>query len=242
MSQHGNLEERYILLVGASVGLRASDFIEFTYGQFRSLNLDSEAPIPIGEIGTQKEHIKAYPFLTSDAVAIIKLILEKNREAKDSDRILTFKDEQPLTLALHRMFSNASIVSGNKIVRFHNLRKYLIDRLSAVASESQWKQIVGKAIHESAYVSTEQLREVYSKAMPLLVINGNSRNSKLEETVETLTQQIDKLTSENMMYKGVLLELVKSKTEETRVPVSTTEHYSPIVSKKWIEIQKKLES
>ena len=37
MALAGNLKERYVLLVGKSVGLRASDFLSLTYGVFRSL-------------------------------------------------------------------------------------------------------------------------------------------------------------------------------------------------------------
>ena len=39
MALVGNLKERYVLLVGKSIGLRASDFLSSTYGTFRSLNL-----------------------------------------------------------------------------------------------------------------------------------------------------------------------------------------------------------
>ena len=74
------------------------------------------------------------------------------------------------------MFNNAHLINGNRIVRFHNLRKYLIDRLSAVCSESQWKQVAGKKISEGAYISTEQLREIYTRAMPSIIINGNNKN------------------------------------------------------------------
>jgi hypothetical protein len=195
MSQQGDLEERYILLVGASVGLRASDFLTFTYGQFRSLNFDAEAPIPLGEIATIKEKVRAYPFLSSDAVQVIKLILERNTDKKNTDKVLNFADEQPLGLALKRMFDAAHLVSGNKIVRFHNLRKYLIDRLSAVASESQWKQIVGKKIAEGAYVSQDQLKDVYARAMPSINVNGNSKASvkidELEKMIEQLRAEIE---------------------------------------------------
>ena len=107
-------------------------------------------------------------------------MLEKYPDAKDSDRVLEFADEQCLTLSLKRMFNNAHLVSGGRVVRFHNLRKYLIDRLSAVCSESQWKQIVGKKISEGAYISTDQLREaraliienvIHEKAFQRLVLN-----------------------------------------------------------------------
>jgi hypothetical protein len=61
MALAGNLKERYVLLVGKSVGLRASDFVALTYGTFRSLKLDAEPPVAIGEIGTKKGICKGLP-------------------------------------------------------------------------------------------------------------------------------------------------------------------------------------
>lgn len=193
MNEQASLAERYILVVGKSIGLRAGDFLSITYGQLRTLHLDAEAPLSLGEIHTKKEKVKAYPFIDSDCLPIIKSMLERHPEAKDSDRILDYKDEQPLTLCLKRLFDQAHLVHGEKIVRFHNLRKYLIDRLSAVASESQWKQIVGKKISEGAYVSTDQLREVYSKAMPSIIINGHSKNNVVLEAVQKELTEMKRL-------------------------------------------------
>jgi site-specific recombinase XerD len=81
MALVGNLKERYVLLVGKSVGLRASDFLSLTFGQLRSLKLDGEAPLALGEIATKKERIKAYPFLDSDAIPIVKAWLESHKLA-----------------------------------------------------------------------------------------------------------------------------------------------------------------
>jgi hypothetical protein len=83
-----------------------------------------------------------------------------------------------------------------KRIRFHCLRKFLIDRLSAYASESQWKQIVGKAIDEGAYVSQDQLRAVFGRAMKDLVINGNGiKIKKLTELENALLDSQKRLTS-----------------------------------------------
>jgi hypothetical protein len=215
MALCGNLKERYILIVGKSVGLRASDFLKFTYGQFRSLKLETDAPIAIGEIGTLKESVKAYPFLDSDVIPIVKQMLESNKDKKDSDKIL-IDTEDNLSVILQNLAKKAGFevengaVHGRRI-RFHCLRKFLIDHLSAFASESQWKQIVGKTISEAAYVSTDQLRNVYSRAMPSILINGNGaktrklieleqaliesqrRQTALETTNETLRNRMEKL-------------------------------------------------
>ena len=162
MCEQANFIDRYVVLVGKSIGLRAGDFLSLTYGQFRSVNLDSEAPVSIGRIETQKEHVPAFPFLDSDTIEVVKAILKKNPDAKDEDRVLPW-EELSLTHCLQRLFKNAHLVSGGKRVRFQNLRKYLIDRLSAIASESQWKQFVGKKISEDAYISQKQLQEIYRR-------------------------------------------------------------------------------
>ncbi len=54
----GSLKERYVLLMGKSMGLRAGDFVKLTFGQFRCLKLDGEPPIAFGEVGTGKEKLE----------------------------------------------------------------------------------------------------------------------------------------------------------------------------------------
>jgi len=201
MALAGNLKERYVLLLGKSIGLRASDFAGLTLGQFRGLKLDSEPPVPLGEIVTQKESVKAYPFLDSDAVPIVKSWLETHKEAKDGDKMLE-DTEDNLTVVLQNLAKKAGfevdkkgMIHGRRI-RFHCLRKFLIDHLSATASESQWKQIVGKQIAESAYVSQDHLRGIYARAMPSLLINGNGMKArKLIELENALLESQRKMTA-----------------------------------------------
>ncbi len=201
MALCGNLKERYVLLVGKSLGLRASDFVSLTYGTFRSLTLENEAPLSLGQINTKKESVKAFPFLDSDAVPIVKAWLDSHKEAKDSDRILD-DTEDNLSVVLQTLAKKAGMeidehgtVHGKRI-RFHCLRKFLIDRLSAYCGESSWKQIVGKAIGEGAYLSTDQLRGVFGRAMKDLLINGNgARTRKLMELEDALVDSQIKITN-----------------------------------------------
>ena len=199
MALAGNLKERYVLLVGKSIGLRASDFLCLTYGTFRSLKLENEAPIALGEINTKKESVKAFPFLDSDAVPIINAWLESHKDAKDSDRILN-DTEDNLSVVLQTLAkkSGLEVINGathGKRIRFHCLRKFLIDRLSAYAGESQWKQIVGKSIAEGAYVSTDQLRGIFARCMKDLLINGNGKTKKLIEIESSLIDSQRKITN-----------------------------------------------
>jgi len=213
----GNLREKYIVLLGKSFGLRAGDFITFTYGTFRSLNLDQEPPIFIGEFQTQKEGVTAFPFIDSDALPIIKAVLDGNKNKPNNERILTFQNEE-LSSILQALAITADISLGNKHLRFHCFRKYLSDRLSANMSESKWKQIVGKAISEGAYISNFELRDGYLKTMKLTTLNtsGNGEVSKLSDQITELTNENSKNSKiinalvQDLAKKDVELEKVKS--------------------------------
>jgi hypothetical protein len=211
MCEVANLEESYIVKVGKSLGIRASDMISLSYSTFRGIHLDGEAPIALGEIVTQKEKVKAFPFLDSDAVKVVKLMLEANPTAKDSERVLKLS-EQSLSIALQRLVRKAHIETGSKIVRFHNLRRYLFDKLSCVMSDEKAKQIIGKSVPESAYLSTESLRECYLRAMPSIVLNGNG---KALVKVEQLEQALAQSESERLATQTRLEQALKRIDEVT---------------------------
>lgn len=220
MSVAANIRDRYILVVGKSLGLRAIDFIGLEVGDFTSLNLDAEAPISMGERHTIKEDVPAFPFLDSDAIPIVKAYLRTIDTSNPNARMLQIKKDE-LTTILQRLAQKANINVGNKHLRFHCLRKFLTDRLSAVMSESKWKQIVGKTVSEDAYVSEEQLRESYARAMPETTFsNHNHRAAEIQQ----LTEDVEKL-------KGLIGHFA-----ETMMP-----HFSEDEGfKNWLESIKKL--
>ena len=201
----GNLREKYIVLLGKSFGLRAGDFVTLTYGYFRSINLNSEAPVFIGEFQTQKEGVTAYPFIDSDALPILKAVLDSNKNKADSERIITVKDDE-LSSIIQNLAKKANISLGDKHLRFHCFRKWLIDRLSSMMSESKWKQIVGKAISEGAYVSSFELKESYFKVMKLTTVltNGNGKVSK----------QVEEMQSEFQLTKIQLAEVIAKQQKD----------------------------
>ena len=209
-----DLKEQYIVIAGKSFGLRAGDFVQLTYGDFRAIDLDSELPIYLGEIATEKEGIASNPFIDADTQPIIKALLEANNH-KDTDRILTVNSSE-LSVILQRVSERANIQHGSKRIRFHCLRKFLIDRLSSYMSESQWKQVIGKKISESAYVSTDMLTNNFKRAMKdLTCMNNNTKNHEtiakqqieiedLKNRISALTQQLTKSTkSMNAIAKDV---------------------------------------
>jgi hypothetical protein len=191
-----NLTEKYVLTVGKSFGLRAGDFMKLTKGDLEAY-IDREAPISIGAYSTQKEGVKAYPFVDADAQPIIKLMLDKmTREGriKPSERMLTYSNKLQLSRVLKRLVEKAGLNVGNKNIKFHCLRKFLIDHLSSYMSESKWKQLVGKSISEGAYVSPESLRSDYARvtsetcfSTPTQLIELQKRQEAIEEIVSGLT-------------------------------------------------------
>jgi hypothetical protein len=239
MALAGNLKERYVLLVGKSVGLRASDFLKLTYGQLRSVKFEDEAPVALGELATQKERIKAYPFLDSDAIPIVKAILEANKDKAGNQRVLTDTGDN-LSVILQTLAKKAGMEIENgavhgKRIRFHCLRKFLIDRLSAYASELQWKQIVGKAIGEGAYVSQEQLKGIFSRSMRDLLINGNGMKAKklieLETALLESQRKITALETTNEVLRKRLDDIENGQNTTKEMIGNLTERISYIEKK-----------
>jgi integrase len=193
-----NLRDKYIVLLGKSLGLRASDFITLTYGDFRAIDLNEEPPIFIREIITKKEKVKANLFIDADAQPIIKQVIDSNKDKSANERIITVHEDE-LSTIIQRLAEKANIDIGDTHLRFHCFRKYLIDRLKGHMSESAWKQIVGKAISEGAYVSTFELKECYTEVMKLTTIykdKGNAEVSKVSDQVTELSKILSEKSQE----------------------------------------------
>ena len=233
MARFGNDKEKYIVLVGASFGLRAEDFSSLTYGKYRTAleraeKEKTECPIPLDPISTQKEKgVKAFPFLNTDALPIVQHFLEIGKDKPDNARVWTERPSQ-LTVVLQQLAKRNGIDPHGSRIRFHNLRKYLIDRLSSVMSESKWKQIVGKKISEGAYVSPSELRENYLRAMPSIVVsNGNGTETKrlvLEQgqEIEKLRADMEELRNVNKTLRMMFNDAFKARMfEESKKPKET---------------------
>jgi hypothetical protein len=219
-----NLVEKYVLTVGKSFGLRAGDFMKLTKGDLEAY-IDREPPISIGAYSTQKEGVKAYPFIDVDAQPIIKLMLDKmTREGrtKPCERMLTYTHKMQLSRVLKRLVQKAGLNVGNKNVKFHCLRKFLIDHLSSYMSESKWKQLVGKSISEAAYVSPEGLRQDYARATPETCFTAPNLDDmrKRQEVSEAITSKLlakEPLSDEDIgNIKRFNIKLAQRKTLATR--------------------------
>ncbi|MCJ7425087.1 site-specific integrase [Candidatus Bathyarchaeota archaeon] len=187
-----DLQERYVITAGKSFGLRAGDFLALTRGDLEPY-ISNEPPASIGRIKTEKEKVAAYPFIDSDAQPIIKLMLEKlTREGKmnPNDRILDFSQAIQLTRILKRLVAKAGLEVGNKEVRFHCLRKFLSDHLASYMAESKWKQVVGKKISEGAYISPDELRKDYTRAMEETTFGRQVDLEKRAQISEEITSKL----------------------------------------------------
>lgn len=210
MSQFcGNLKEKFVLVVGKSLGFRSCDFVTLNYGQLRGVESELDhAPVFLGEIRAQKEDTKYFAFLDVDACEVIRQILNANRDKSDNESVLMtyskkFREyrtmhKAELSVILQSIAKRANIQNGNKRIHFHLLRKFLSNHLSSYMSSEKWKQITAKQISESAYIGTESLREDYSRAMPSFALSGNGQAVK---------QKVSDLESENKKLKARIREL-----------------------------------
>jgi hypothetical protein len=112
--------------------------------------------------------------------------LTREGKTKPNERITSFSKEIQLTRILQRLVVRAGLEVGNKEVRFHCLRKFLSDHLASHMSESKWKQIVGKKISEGAYISPDELRKDYARAMAETTFSSQvdlEKRAKLSEEI-----------------------------------------------------------
>jgi uncharacterized coiled-coil protein SlyX/integrase len=204
----GTTKNKYVVAVGKSIGLRAEDFSKLTYGQFRSIDLNAEAPVFFGEIQTEKEGVKAFCFLDKDAIEAVKALLDQNKDKPDQKQIWTARSED-LSPLLRRLADKSNIKYGNRRIRFHCLRKFLADNLSRIMSESKWKQVIGKQISESAYVSPETLKEDFKNVMHYIAFNGNGVKAKVSDLEQ-------KLLEKDALIKQLQDQLSQTQTQQNK--------------------------
>jgi len=218
MSQVASPKERYVLLVGKSLGLRASDFIRLKQGTFEA-HLKGEAPMSLGEIYTKKEGVKASPFLDEDAIEASKIWLRilESKGKRDPEARMVSISEQEVDLITKKLVKKARINTGNEIARFHQLRVFLCTRLSSVTSESRWKQIVGKTIQEGSYIKPFLLKNDYAKVLPLTTLKeervAEHKVNELKEEIKTLKERENTSQSEITTMKEKMQNLEKQFNE-----------------------------
>ncbi len=215
MTRIAKPKERYILLVGRSIGLRAGDFVSLKQGSFLA-HFDEEPPCSLGEIWTEKEGAYAKPFLDADAKEAAEswLTILKAKGCYDPEKRMIEIEEEELTQNLKRLVKRARIETGGEQIRFHSLRVFLITRLSKVLEENRWKQIVGKKVPEKAYVKPFEIREDFKKVIPLIAVSDQSFGSRdelemLRREVKHLREERTPISKEDMETLKHLLQMVK---------------------------------
>ena len=223
MAEVGTPQERFILLAGKDLGLRTIDFINLNQGDFARVvdqNKDNESPYSFGETYTQKEGVSAFPFLTTDGLEASRVWLQvlETKGLRDDKKPMLTINKKELTTNLRRLAQKAGINTHGQRIRFHILRKFLADKLSLKMSESKWKQIIGKQIDESAYISSIDLREGYASVLDRIQIptNKGTNHTRLKQieqelkvTIKTLVKQNSEHESENRKLKDRLDRLEK---------------------------------
>lgn len=195
-----NLEEKWVLS-NKSFGMRAEDFQQITWSNLRTLKLDDEPPVSFGEFPSTKEGTTYHSFVDSDVVKVIAEMLEVNKDKKDSDKVYTKSDDQ-LSYTIQKLTEKAGIVTGTEKVSFHAMRRFLFNILTNYMSEIKADMILGHSTGSnvnSAYVSSDDLRECYARAMGDLLVNGNGAIKAVKAKVEALsttTEQLVKMLSE----------------------------------------------
>lgn len=202
MAEFANPQERYILLVGKDVGLRAVDFASFTQGLFANV-LTKEPPVFLGKVYTQKEGVYAFPFLTSDGVEAARVWLQtlKSKGLQDDKALMLSIRSKELAPNLKRLAAKAGINPHGQRIRFHCLRKFLIDRISLTMSESKWKQIVGRRISEEAYVSPLKLREAYMHIMPHVQVSAIRETGLTQVEIMKLKRILNMVKKKELVFQ-----------------------------------------
>jgi len=162
--------------------------------------------------------------------------------SEDSEKLFPIT-EDGVNKLLKRM-ANASGLKLTGTIRFHNIRKWLMSRLSRCGfNEFQIKYIMGKAIPVSdrTYLQTLQtdIEEKYPKVYNEY-LNINPTVSLVEKTkeLEQLQKELSQLKEQNELYKNILRDLVTGKIPREIVKIGGEPEKTP----PWANYLKKLET
>jgi integrase len=236
MWKAGDAVDRYII-ANKCMGLRSIDFVNLRRKDFDAV-INKPVPIDCGEINTIKRNVVAHPFLDEDAKEAIQTMLKRmdaEGRTNPDDKILTFDKEQ-LTTRLQNLAKKVGVNSNGLIIRNHCIRKFFTDRVSAITSESKWKQFCGKKIGEGEYVSSLLLEKIFKKAIPMISFGHNGVNgSKLEALEKELAEQKSLVKAMVALFGEEILEKAKKQitvAKETGEPLTPIEALSILAKMK----------
>jgi len=216
-----NVRGSALILTAESTGLRVGDVVRLQRGVIEPLlvNKTEEGLVEIGDLSTEKEHIKGHFFLHSTAVQALEKYL--NSRTDNSEYLFVAKTGSPMTkkianIIVQRAFKRAGFEAGKLKVRFHCLRKVWTRAAqdSGITSEL-WKTMIGKSIGGEATHSSENYLETFRKMLPKLD-PGHLRNNHLliEDLEHELKDLREELSSQREYYERRLSKLERLKSLE----------------------------
>jgi site-specific recombinase XerD len=156
---------------------------------------------------------------------------------------------------VNKMLKRLASASGLKLtgsIRFHNIRKWLMSRLSRCGfNEFQIKYVMGKAIGVSdrTYLQTlqtdieEKYPRIYNEYLNIVPTVSLAEKSK---ELEQLQKEISQLKEQNELYKNILRDLVKDKTTTEIVKIRYSDDKEvpalPEEKTRWTSYLKKLKT
>lgn len=168
-------KERYVLVMGVSLGQRAEDFAGIKRKDVERVIRVGSAPYGPLRIGTRKRNVVAEGFITEEGK---QAALDWLKTRRDTNPYMLPNNHEGHMLAtsvsdlIHRLAHKANIPHDDTTdrIRFHILRKFLQGRLEdSGANRNITDQIIGHKLDRSQKpYSSKALRGAFEKAMPLL--------------------------------------------------------------------------
>jgi hypothetical protein len=175
--------------------------------------------VEIGDLSTQKEHVKGHFFLHSSATQALEKYLQERTD--DGPELFVTRVGRPLTgkvgnQIIKATFHRAGLEEGSLTIRFHCLRKLWTRAAqdSGITSEL-WKAMIGKSIGGEATYSSENYLEAFRKMLPKLDPGHLKNNHLLIEDLEHEVRGLrEELNSQREYYERRLSKLERLKSLE----------------------------
>jgi len=210
-----------LMLFAESTGMRVGDVVRMKRGLVEPLlaNKLEDGIVEIGDLSTQKEHVKGQFFLHSSATQALEKYLQERTD--DSPKLFVTKVGNPLTRKVANQiikaaFHRAGLEEGSLTIRFHCLRKLWTRAAQDTGITSElWKAMIGKSIGGEATYSSENYLEAFRKMLSKLD-PGHLRNNHL--LIEDLEHEVkglrEELNSQREYYERRLSKLERLKSLE----------------------------
>lgn len=230
MKRVANPKERYVLVMGVSLGQRAEDFVGIKRKDVERVMRVGTAPYGPLRIPTRKRNVLAEGFITEEAK---QAALDWLKTRRDSNPYMLPNNHEGHMLAesvsaiIHRLAHKAKIPYDDVTdrIRFHILRKFLQGRLEdSGANRNIIDQIIGHKLDRTQKpYSSKALRTAFEKAMPLLetqaISIGHKRVGKLEQDLTDAQKRLGEQELEILKMRKHM-ENVEDKIEDLGKQVS----------------------